>query len=241
MKDLSGKYVKYGDFYIKYGEDGLPDYGFIVKGTTIEKFVNLRDDRNLEEIILPPIITKKLDAVTNKQEYIYSLKSKDISVIKIKTEMINYISNGYVTISNECFKGLRNKKIVVKTEYPIKIHNNAFLDCENMTFVIPNNHSIYWVHHFCFSGGLHDAYWNLDGEWYIIDRKNFPTKAIKLWECSYIDGSEYYLYEFDRQFEIAPTTKIEHLPEPAKKEESSENMYKDKISKQAYKIIDEKL
>ena len=59
MKNLSGKYLKCGNLYVKFGDDGLPDYSFKVYDTYIKEFINMRNDKDPEEIILPPIITKK--------------------------------------------------------------------------------------------------------------------------------------------------------------------------------------
>lgn len=211
MKDLSGKYVKYGDFYIKYGEDGLPDYGFIVKGTTIEKFVNLRNDREPNEIILPPIITKKLENFADEQEFIYNLKNKKALNYDIRLRIMRYI-DGYVKVNERCFEGLNDKKIIINTEYPIRIDERAF--DHNNKLVIPKEQSAYEIVYSRYSKryGYHTDY---DG--ILVAPKDFPFHAVEI-----VDDSTYYINEYDKEVSIADgylTLKIEH---PSKLEYTKE-------------------
>lgn len=211
MKDFSGKYVKHGDLYIKYGNDGLPDYGFLVKGTSIAKFINLRNDREPEEIILPPIITEKLEDFTDTQEFINNLKNEANLDIETKYRIMRYI-DGYVVVDEGCFEGLNNKKIIINTEYPIRFDELAFN--RNIKLVIPKEQSVYQI----IDSRYSERYgYSTENDGLLIARKNFPFSSFGVKK-----DSKYYIHEQDKEASIGGgylTLKIEH---PSKLEYTKE-------------------
>lgn len=197
MKNLSGKYLKCGDLYIKFDEDGLPNYGFLVYDTTIKKFFNMRNDKETEEIILPPILTKKLEEQFLDDEGLkYIGENLSENMINRYSITINTYLKGYVNLEENCFDNLKNKKIIITTNYPIKFQDDAFLKCENISFVLPNNQTLYNIHE-CYNG-----YFDYEhSEWNLIGYKSFPLNRLDA-------GASDYTITKNSKYNVIPSISI---------------------------------
>ena len=196
MKNLSGKYLKCGNLYVKFGDDGLPDYSFKVHDTYIEEFINMRNDKEPEEIIMPPIVTEKLDKFIDDDELAYIKENLSPNSERKYFIPILYYLRGYVYISDNCFQDLKDKKIIIKTDYPIKFETSSFNNCENITFVLPQNQTLYNVYECCNSVFDYEhSHFNL------IGHKNFPFNHFDA------GSSKYTISEYDKN---KSEFKIEH-------------------------------
>lgn len=191
MSDLSGKYLKCGSLYIKFGDDGHPDYGFSVDGTSIREFHNLRNDSEPKEIMLPPIVTKRLERFLDDEflKYMKENRSKDL-IDKYSLSLDTYLK-GYVDIGENCFRNLKDKKIIITTDYPIRFEDGAFFRCENISFALPKNQMLYNVHE-CWNG-----YFDYEhSDWNFIGHKSFP--------CSNLDaGASNYTLTKNSKYETS--------------------------------------
>lgn len=174
MKDLNRKYQKCGDLYIKFDDQGVPEYGFEVRGAQIRKFYNLKNDKEPKKIILPPVSIARLKSVLDDE----TLKDIEQEIKErgttIYTPAIARYIEGYVDIADECFCDLRDKEIIIKTNYPIAFGNEAFNNCQNISFVLPNNQIIYNAHE------THNGAFDYEHfDWYLIGSKNLPLKQLQ--------------------------------------------------------------
>ncbi len=171
MKDLSGKYLKCGELYIKFGDDGTPDYGFQVAGTQILRFFNMKNNYESKEIMLPPIKIKDFEnKFLNEEDFYtlyrhYSFAARYSSFIQHKKYL-----DGYVTLAEDCFCDLRDKIIVVSTDYPIRFQKDTFLNCKGISFALTKNQTIFNIHE-CYNGNFDYEHY----DWKIIADKGLPT------------------------------------------------------------------
>ena len=174
MKDLNRKYQKCGDLYIKFDDQGVPEYGFAVQGMQIKKFYNLKNDKEPKKIILPPISIERLKSVLDVEKLKEIKQEINENGATSSTPAIADYLKGYVKIADECFCNLRDKEIIIKTNYPIAFGNKTFNNCQNISFVLPNNQIIYNVHE------THNGAFDYEHfDWYLIGSKNLPLKQLQ--------------------------------------------------------------
>ncbi len=173
MNNLSGKYLKCGEMYIKFDDYGEPDYGFEVNGYRIIQFKDLKNDRVLKEIILPPInqISKGGETPINGEDLEILGKENDLDTLeKYYFPIIEHYLRGHVYIQENCFEQLKNITIIATSDYSISFKNGAFFECENISFVLPKNQTLYSVHE------CHNGWFDYEhNDWNLIGHKSLPV------------------------------------------------------------------
>jgi len=123
------KLQKKGDSYIKYDDNNNPEYGFVVDGLDIIKFVSFSDDEH-DKIVLPDVAEKSIFCSKDLGENYYILMSPK--------EKKKYIM-GNVRICEGCFSGFDNFEVVVPFDNSILIDPYAFDVSANVTLNLPKN------------------------------------------------------------------------------------------------------
>lgn len=162
--------VKYGNVYIKFDDEGKPEYGFEVdpRETLINKFL-VMSDKKIDTIVLPKL-------VQNFQLSHEQLKNPEMLCKNKKTE--TYLSDyltGNIRLCPESFIGVDNVKIVVPTDCSIMICDDAFAQFANIEFVTNNNLSLKIVKRKCFDSS---------DSWRLIADKNLNTN-VKVFDTDY--------------------------------------------------------
>ncbi len=200
---MNGSWERCGEMYVKYDENGNPEYGFQVKGISIIKFFNMRNDRGSEEIVLPPILEMDSDMKKRIERRIENARIRHY----YKQEKINeneyndknfippeiYVE-GFVNICEHCFAGLENKNIVITTKYPIVFEKKSFRHCRNISFVLPDNQTIYTVYN-----RFNEAFGYEDSKWNLIGNKNFSVDHFQF-------GADSYTVTKCENYKIKPST-----------------------------------
>ena len=119
-----------GDVYIKFDKKNNPEYGFrIERGSNkkyIKQFIKMTD-KKIDTIILPMLIDDN-----------DSISVKDISPDDWSNEyyllFVKYVT-GEVEICENCFKGIKNAKIVIPFDGSVSIAYGSFDKDANIEFV----------------------------------------------------------------------------------------------------------
>ena len=119
---------KIGDKYVKLDKNGKPEYGFEVKyNKIITKFVNFTN--STPKVIILPIVNDK---------YVPT----DERCLDSDLYHIGDYVDGNVEVANNCFKGIKNLKIVVPYNTSIMLNKDCFDKGTDIEFILPVNMSI---------------------------------------------------------------------------------------------------
>lgn len=173
---------KCGSMYIKFDEQGNPEYGFEVEGRYIKK-LHLLCDKPLDTFMLPDFGKQRFDV---DNDYLEDYAKKFAS----KQEISRFELDGFESIMEDCFKGsarvcgdcfskvrnLKNVKLIAPTKYSIMLDWGAFESGTKVTVVLPNDMDLFQVYR-SFSGlARHEnEHWTLIGQ---SGLKHFYKKQI---------------------------------------------------------------
>lgn len=139
-------------------------------------------DPSVKEFILP-----KFPETTNIQYLREKLMSKLEHLNPRERDIFSNYLNGHVTIKKGCFEGFNNVKIIVPSNYPIKIEEDeyqqgcAFDFCTRITFDLPKNMDLFKITGFWSfentHGEGHGHSWTLIADKRISDLGRFPTQG----------------------------------------------------------------
>lgn len=120
--------IQRGNKYVKFNKDGYAEYGFIVEGGRIKKFINYDQDLKIPNFIVLPNL--------NADEY-------------VPTEYFDFFMdgdkcgekyiNGNIVIEKNCFKGIKKATIIVPINTSVKLCYGCFDDDAKIDFVVSNN------------------------------------------------------------------------------------------------------
>lgn len=124
--------IKCGDMYIKFNNNGKPQYGFKVnkRNEVIQEFINLTD--NTPKIIILPSL---------EPNFAVHPKGNHLRMIGKFNPYREYI-NGNIRINPQAFKGIAEATIVVPNDTSIMLDWGAFDDGANIDFILPKNMGI---------------------------------------------------------------------------------------------------
>ena len=146
---------KNGELFIQYDNNGLPIYAFkvtIKSELLIEKFYNLTDEK-IDTIVLPNLFKYNSNP--------FNWFTPDESNPKM-FDLNNYCGNiygayyikGQVRILENCFKGLRDVKIVCPySDHSIAFNGKAFDEYANIELTLPTGVSLKRISGHLYKGG----------------------------------------------------------------------------------------
>ena len=126
---------KCGKMYIKFDDKNQPEYGFVVSGNRIQKFIPLTDNDSIYvSIILPKLIEsaepeiKSIDESNPHKSMLYMQKQK----------LEDYVV-GKVKICDGCFEGIKKARIIVPFENSIMLDWGSFDKDADIELVMSKN------------------------------------------------------------------------------------------------------
>lgn len=193
------KLKRCGEMWIKFDENGLPEYGFDVENYTLKKF-KLLSDREVNQIILPDFgnieFISKNDLIEAKKCLKNPYNSNELTQ-KSQNLIKNYIT-GSAKICTDCFKGCFTKQqsleILVPNDYSIMVEHEVFDNYINPKFILKNDMSAYKINR------IRDTFFSHDTEfWTLIGHNNleginliFPRE---IYNINNFEQSEFYNFE----------------------------------------------
>lgn len=172
---------KCGNIYIKFDENNNPEYGFEVEDgyhdrKLIRKFI-IMTDKPIDTIILPKFFEKGLDAshITNEDwnKRFYLLFER--------------YATGEVKLCEDCFKGIKDAKIIVPFTGSIMIDYGSFDGDANIQFITNNNLRLKQVYR-RFDSGFDYEHEN----WTLVADKSFNYQGTM---C----GDDYYVEDYNEK------------------------------------------
>ena len=134
MKDLKDSLPKnQGEFYVKFNNDNLPDYGFLVDGTTIISFVNFTN--SLPKVIFLPDLTDKVTPMDFDNNNYDVNEIVEVTLVHRNRKYLH----GDVRIGKDCFKDVSDVTIVKTTNESLAFDEDSFSPNANISFILPEN------------------------------------------------------------------------------------------------------
>ena len=124
-----------GKMYIKFDDKNQPEYGFVVSGNNIQKFIPLTDNGSIYiGIILPKIIESAKPEITTIDE-----SSPYKSILYMQKQKLKDYVTGKVKICDGCFEGIKKARIIVPFENSLMLDWGSFDKDADIELVVAKN------------------------------------------------------------------------------------------------------
>lgn len=155
--------------YVKFDKLNQPDYGFKVRGTCIQKFINFKDQLP-DQIILPTFGNIKID--NSKMKEALEVKRTKVLSQSDHNYLDNYVlipyADGMCEIASNCFEGIKSAKIIIPANYSIILNRDSFEFNSKISLKLPKDMGLFQVH------VRHDTMFDYENySWTLIAHKNF--------------------------------------------------------------------
>lgn len=173
---------KCGNVYIKFDENNNPEYGFEIDSYRDKKYIKkfiIMTDNKIDTIIFPKLFEKgeSIDAG--------HITQKDWSN-RFFLSFEKY-ATGEVKLCSDCFKGIKNAKIIIPFTGSIMVDYGSFEKDANIEFITKSNLSLKQVYR-RFDTGFDYEHEN----WTLIADKSFNFDGK-------ICGDDYYVEDYNEE------------------------------------------
>ena len=148
---------KCGDMYIMFDDAGAPEYGFKVheyKGSNyavIEEFIPLSSGP-FKTIVLPKVLEDQELVYNPKYARRQTKNDKNSSSMWFLEHALEKYVKGHIKVKDECFKGIKEAKIVVPFKTSVMLDWGSFDNDAKIDFVLPKGFCLKQVYRMFDSG-----------------------------------------------------------------------------------------